>query len=171
MTARTDLKLYLMRHAKSDWDADFDRDHDRPLASRGERDADAVGRFLAAADRVPDRVLSSSATRARTTVERASTAGGWTCTVNVLEPLYGADPAEVIAHVARHARGARRLMVAGHEPTTSELLSLLVGGGSFRVPTAAVAALQIAVSDWDELERGVATLEWLLIPKLLKAFR
>ena len=27
--------LLLMRHAKSDWDADYESDHDRPLNDRG----------------------------------------------------------------------------------------------------------------------------------------
>ncbi len=169
MKAARHLELYLLRHGKSDWDTELGHDHDRPLAPRGERDADALGLFFERTGRVPDRILTSSAVRARTTVERACTSGRWSSAVEVLEPLYGADPSEVIAQIRRHARGASRLMVAGHEPTTSELVSLLIGGGAFRVPTATVAALRLSVDDWSDLQFSVATLEWLLIPKLLKA--
>ena len=165
------LELFLLRHGKSNWDADFASDHDRPLARRGERDADNLGYLLAQVDRVPELVLTSSAIRARTTVERAVEAGGWPSQVTVLRPLYGASPSEVLDTIWHHAQGTRRVMVAGHEPTTSELVSALIGGGSIRVPTAGLAALRPVVSDWRDLHPGLATLEWLIIPKLIKDLR
>ena len=70
-------QLLVLRHGKSDWDADYRGDHERPLASRGRRAAAAVGRFLAAAGPMPDRVLSSSAVRALSTVRLAAEAGRW----------------------------------------------------------------------------------------------
>jgi phosphohistidine phosphatase len=69
--------LYLLRHAKSDWNNAFDGDHDRPLAPRGIEAAERVGRVLAAAGEIPDRILTSSAVRARTTVELAAESGDW----------------------------------------------------------------------------------------------
>ena len=58
--------LILMRHAKSDY-PDGVPDFDRPLAPRGERDADASGIWLAAAFPVIDEVVVSPARRARDT--------------------------------------------------------------------------------------------------------
>ena len=46
--------LLLMRHAKSDWDADYGPDHDRPLNERGLRSARLMGRVLAEEGLVPD---------------------------------------------------------------------------------------------------------------------
>lgn len=63
------LRLLLLRHAKSDWHTESDHDHERPLASRGERDAIRIGRFLTAAGLRPELVLCSTAIRARRTVE------------------------------------------------------------------------------------------------------
>ena len=77
--------LYVLRHAKSDWDASYGVDFDRPLSERGVRAADLIGRFLASIDEAPDHVIASTAERARRTVELAVEAGDWTSPV-LLEP-------------------------------------------------------------------------------------
>jgi phosphohistidine phosphatase len=41
-------ELLIMRHGKSDWEGGV-ADHERPLAPRGVRAAQSMGRFLAAA--------------------------------------------------------------------------------------------------------------------------
>ncbi|WP_424522101.1 SixA phosphatase family protein, partial [Rubrivirga sp.] len=53
--------IILLRHGKSDWEADYDGDHQRPLAKRGQKGARKMGRFLTTARSVPDRALTSSA--------------------------------------------------------------------------------------------------------------
>src|SRR5947209_3044939 len=59
--------LIVVRHAKSSWsDADKD-DHDRPLNSRGKKDAPEMAKRLRKRDIKVDLFLSSTALRARTT--------------------------------------------------------------------------------------------------------
>ena len=38
--------VILFRHGKSDWGANYDHDHERPLSKRGIRDAKKMGKFL-----------------------------------------------------------------------------------------------------------------------------
>ncbi|PWB78779.1 MAG: hypothetical protein C3F15_00825 [Holophagae bacterium] len=161
------LELLVMRHAKSDWDAGTD-DHERPLAERGVKAARKVGRFLARAEMVPELVICSTAVRARTTIEFAAEAGDWHCPVEHTRAFYGADPAAVLAEIASRP-APPRLMVVGHEPTWSELVSLLVGGGAVRMATAAVACLELPADDWSAIEPGAGQLVWLVTPKLLQA--
>ena len=160
------LELLVMRHAKSDWDAGTD-DHERPLAERGVKAARKVGRFLARAEMVPELVICSTAMRARATVELAVEAGDWHCPVEHTRAFYGADPAAVLAEIASRP-APPRLMVVGHEPTWSELVSLLVGGGGVRMATAAVACLELPASGWSAIEPGAGRLVWLVTPKLLQ---
>jgi len=161
------LELLVMRHAKSDWDAGTD-DHERPLAERGVKAARKVGRFLARAEMVPELVICSTAMRARATVELAVEAGDWHCPVEHTRAFYGADPAAVLAEIASRS-APPRLMVVGHEPTWSELVSLLVGGGAVRIATAAVACLELPANGWSAIEPGAGQLVWLVTPKLLQA--
>lgn len=162
------LELLIMRHAKSDWDAGSVDDHERPLAERGVKAARKMGRFLTAADSVPGLIVTSTAVRARTTVELAAEAGGWRCPIEQTRAFYDADPRAVVAEIAARSAPAR-LMVVGHDPTWSDLVSLLTGGGAVRLTTAAVACLELPVDGWSQVAPGSGRLVWLVTPKLLQA--
>jgi phosphohistidine phosphatase len=162
-------ELLLMRHAKSDWDAPFGSDRDRPLNRRGEHSGRAVGRFLASTGRVPELAVTSPAVRAESTLDLAMSAGAWRCEKRIDEALYGGGPEGVLEAARRHAGEAVRVMVVGHEPVMSSAAARLMGGGSIRFPTAAVAGFRVRVTDWDRLGWTAGELEFLMLPRLLLA--
>jgi len=164
------VELLVMRHAKSAWNAGFENDHERPLAPRGVRAAKLMGRFLTDSGFEPGLVLTSTAVRARQTVELAAEAGGWTSSIRSTEVFYGADPGEVVREIIE-SEPPDRLLVAGHEPTWSGLVSLLIGGGAVRMPTAAVACLGFPDRRWQDLPQSRGRLSWLVTPRLLKSAR
>lgn len=143
-------RLLLMRHAKSDWDADYDTDHDRPLNGRGRKAADAMGKVLANAGQVPELVITSSAVRARTTVERAAASGGWSSRIDVTDDLYGTSPYGAIAVAAAAPDTVDSLMLVGHEPTWSGVVRHLTGA-SIRVKTATVVGIDLHIDQWRSL--------------------
>ena len=159
--------LLLLRHAKSDWDADFHHDHDRPLTKRGKRAAKLMGRYLAETGNVPRRVLTSSAVRARETVRLAAEAGEWNSEIEVDNSLYEAAPAHVVSRVRSQPEAADAVLLAGHEPAWSETVSLLIGGGEVRMPTAAVACIEFDVERWSDVQPGRGRLLWLVTPRML----
>ena len=158
-------RLLLFRHAKSDWHAGIPDDRERPLTKRGSEAARVMGRVLAAADQLPDLVVTSTAVRARTTVELAHTTGGWTCPVETSDALYDTDAASVLEEIRGLPDSTYRVLLAGHEPTWAELASRLIGGGDLRFPTAALARLDLDVARWRDATFGCGALVWLLQPK------
>ncbi len=164
------LQLLVMRHAKSDWTGDFAEDHDRPLAPRGVKAARMIGRFLAASGHGPDLVIASTAERARDTVEHVLESAKLSCPVTSTRDLYGTHPSAALEIVADRAE-LPRLLIVGHEPTWSGLISLLTGGGRVRMPTAAVACIEFGVDKWSEVTVGSGQLRWLVTPRLLKKWR
>jgi phosphohistidine phosphatase len=160
--------LLLLRHGKSDWNVEFERDQDRPLAPRGVKAARLVGRFLAASSSQPQRVLTSPAVRARATADLAALAGEWECPVEVLPALYGGTPQEILEEVRRQDDGLDRILLAGHEPTWSQLCELLTGARA-RIPTACLACVALDCDRWVEAASARGELQWLLPPRLLKA--
>ncbi len=158
--------LLVMRHAKSDRSPVAGGDRLRPLAPRGRRAAAEVGRFLSSVGLAPELVLCSPAERALRTIALASGAGGWTCPVREEACLYEAGPEEVLALVASAPDEVSRLLVAGHEPTLSELVERLIGG-AVRLPTGAVACIGFEVGRWSEIAAGQGVLLWLVGPKLI----
>lgn len=138
-------KLVLVRHAKSDWgDARLD-DHDRPLNARGLRDAPVLAARLAATGFRPDRLLTSTALRARTTADVFADALG--TPAERVEELYGA-PARTLLATAVAAR-VPRVMIVAHDPGMSALAEALSGGGIAGMPTCAVATFRWETDDWD----------------------
>lgn len=166
-------RLYLLRHAKSDWHAEVGDDHDRPLNRRGEKAAALVGCWLAAVGELPDAVLCSTALRARDTVERAMAAGAWSCPVELSRGLYLTSPAEVLAEIRRTEDSVRRLLVAGHQPVWAELTGVLVGGedrsARLKLPTAALARVDFESESWRDVGPGRGALKWLVTPKTLRS--
>jgi phosphohistidine phosphatase len=160
--------LLVMRHAKSDWGEAFSSDHERPLAPRGIKAARRMGRFLSEAGTPPELVVTSTAVRALTTAELAAEAGSWGCSIVTDAALYASDPERVLGVVAEVDPEVSRLLIAGHEPTWSGLVRQLIGGGSVRMPTAAVACLDLADGGWADLAPGSCVLRWLVTPKMLK---
>lgn len=159
--------LLFFRHGKSDWDAPFDRDHDRPLAVRGQKAAQTMGRFLASSGQVPDSIVTSTALRARDTVQLASRAGGWSAPIRETLDLYGADPRSVLSLIHGEPDSVRSILLAGHEPTWSHTVSLLTGGGNVLFPTAAMARIDFDVHAWREIDFGLGGLIWIIPPKAL----
>jgi len=156
-------ELVLFRHGKSDWGAGVE-DAQRPLNRRGEESARLMGRMIASAGRVPDLVLSSPARRARLTADLAAEAGGWPSPIIEDERLCPGSPREIVQVVRERVVGIDRVMVVGHEPALSQTASLLLGGASLHMATAAAACL--AVEGWEALGPGAGTLLWMVIPRL-----
>jgi phosphohistidine phosphatase len=160
--------LLLFRHAKSDWEAEFGHDHDRPLNKRGKRAARRMGQFLAAAGIVSGRIVTSSAVRAVKTVELASEAGGWNGDVEINDALYEADPQAVLSLIQKQPEGGVPLLLVGHEPAFSATVSLLIGGGNVQMPTGSIACIEFDVDHWGQAKAAGGRLAWLVTPKLLE---
>lgn len=168
--------LYLLRHAKSSWEAPPGADIERPLAGRGRRDAKAMAWYLHEQGVVPALVLCSPARRARQTLKPLQK---WLTETRVVidEALYGAPADRLLRRVRDIEEEVASVMVIAHEPGTRELALLLAGGGHDAVrrrveekfPTAALAALAVPGADWGSLGPGGAELRWFVTPKDLGA--
>lgn len=156
-------ELLVMRHAKSDWSADYESDHDRPLNERGRRSAKVIGEALQVRQLTPDLVVTSTAVRARTTAELAIDAGRWDCDLQLESRLYGSGP-EVAMNVAAATPESERLMLVGHEPTWSMLVRL-VTGQSVEMKTATVAVIDVAIDHWGDLGPGTGALLEVIQPR------
>ena len=69
--------LICFRHGKSDWSADYESDHNRPISNRGIKASVRMGKYLSQINQQPELVISSTALRARGTAEIAIRSGKW----------------------------------------------------------------------------------------------
>ncbi len=162
-------QLLIFRHAKSDWNAAYAVDHDRPLARRGIAAAERMGRYLARLGQVPDRVISSSAVRAWRTVELAAQAGAWPCPIEATRDLYDTTSDQLLEIIRGCSDSHSRLLFASHQPTCSVLAGRLIGRAQIRFPTAAMARIDLPRDRWGSVRWGEGSLVWFVTPKLLKS--
>ncbi len=142
--------LLLLRHAKSSWEDAGQFDHDRPLNSRGKRDAPRIGKLLADEALVPDVILASSACRAQMTAATVAEHCGFAEEVGRCPEFYLASPEAYIATVATLPEDVHRVLVVGHNPGMNLLLQALTGN-SETFPTAALAQVEIPIDCWTAL--------------------
>jgi len=136
-------RLLVMRHAKSDWHAGAATDHERPLNRRGVEAARTMGIVVAQIGEIPEVVVTSSAVRARRTVELAAEAGEWASEIMVDRTLYGTSPQGALAVIIRASQDVDRLMVVGHQPAWGGLVHELTGA-SLQMKTATIAIIDFA---------------------------
>jgi phosphohistidine phosphatase len=171
--ARTEKRLFLLRHAKSSWDDPGLADRDRPLAPRGRRAAKAMRDHLRRKRITPAVVLCSSARRAQETLERIAPSLGDDATVLIEPELYSASAGDLLERLRRLPERTSSALLVGHNPAVQELALTLAGGGPRRAamerkyPTAGLATLRFDAT-WSELGVGTAVLVDFVTPKGLK---
>ena len=159
--------VILFRHGKSDWDAVYNTDHNRPLAKRGIKAAKRMGKYLADLDQMPDLVISSPAVRAKTTVQLAMETGEWSSEFKLDRSIYGGASGTLLDLLYNINDSVGVACLVGHEPTFSSFISNCTNSGWIRFPTASMARLDFEVSAWKEIRFGQGTLAWLTRPKEL----
>ena len=142
--------LLLLRHAKSSWKEQGLADHGRPLNRRGKRDAPRMGRLLNVEGLVPDRIVSSTANRARTTALKVAEECGYGKAIEINEDLYLATPEDQLAVLRDLYFDEPCVMLVGHNPGLESLLYLLTGEDE-RLPTAALAQISLDIESWADL--------------------
>lgn len=142
--------LLILRHAKSSWKETGLSDHSRPLNQRGIKDAPRMGQVLFEEDLVPDLILSSTAQRARDTAGLVADASGFDGEIHFVESFYHASPSDYLEALSSLSSDKNIVMIVGHNPGMEMLLEMLTGEDE-RLPTAALALIQLPINNWSQL--------------------
>jgi len=164
-------KLYLMRHAKSEWHSAVSSDFERPLNPRGVKDAARMGQWLHAQQSAPGLILSSPAQRAKQTAQAVADAMGLAADrIQLNKDLYLADRATLLHILHSVPEQTESVLLVAHNPGLDDLVEWLapdppaLSESGKLMTTAAIAIFGVPVS-WAKLKRGGAELRQLLRPK------
>ena len=171
------MRLMLLRHAKSEKAEPGQRDHERRLNDRGERDAETIGAYLARHGLLPDLVAVSTSQRTRQTWEHVAAMLSASPPASFEERLYNAGTQAILAVVKETKPAARTLMVIGHNPGLHEGARLLIASGDVEarerlnegLPTTGLAVIDFAGKDWRKLHPHGGRLERFVTPRSLAA--
>ena len=142
--------VLILRHAKSSWQNASLSDHDRPLNKRGQQDAPRMGQLLQQHGLTPDLIISSTAERAMTTAELVALSSGYEAEITYTHQLYLAAPEAYLACLRQVDDGNNAVMLVGHNPGIEELVALFSGQYE-RMPTGALAYMELSLTTWADL--------------------
>jgi len=121
-------ELYLIRHAKSDWEHAHLDDFDRPLNDRGLRDAPKMARAIAMRWERPAFLITSPAIRAFQTAQFFRKEWGVDWSAFRMDPSVYEATAETLLSLIQDVLPAHsRLALVGHNPGISLLIDHLIG--------------------------------------------
>jgi len=165
------MDIHILRHAVAveRGTEGYDRDSERPLTPDGKKKMEEIAGGMHALGLAFDLILSSPYLRARQTAEIV--AGVFGGTVEFSDHLSADGNAqELVRELRQRARDANSVLLVGHEPYLSGLISVLLSGNPRVGLTMKKGGLcKLSVQD---LRYGpCASLEWLLTPKQLRSLR
>jgi phosphohistidine phosphatase len=166
-------ELLLLRHTKSSWDDPSQADIDRPLASRGRRDAPRMGRAIRKNGWRPRMALVSPAARTRETWQLAAAEMKHAPEPTFRDALYNAPAGQLLAQLRETPESVGSLLMLGHNPGLQDFVLRLAGEDSDsdalerlhkKFPTGGLARLEVD-GPWKKLGFGKARLTHCLRPK------
>jgi len=152
------MQLYFLRHGEADWPGWTKPDDERPLTDFGKKEVRQLAKFLNRLKVKPDLVVTSPLPRASQTAEVAAEQLKTKLRQDeALEPGFGISELRTV--LKRH--GSKVLMLVGHEPDFTSVISALTGA-SLKLSKAGVVLVDID----SETEKG--KLLWLFPPKFAR---
>jgi phosphohistidine phosphatase len=155
---KIDMHLYFLRHGEGDWPDWKKSDDERPLTEFGKKEMRDVAKFLDRLKVRPDLVVTSPLPRASQTAKIAAEhLKAKLRTDELISPGFGMDKLRTV--LMRHR--AKTLMLVGHEPDFTEVISRLTGA-SLKLSKGGVALLDV------DLKSEKGKLLWLFPPKFAR---
>lgn len=144
--------VYLVRHAKSSWKKAHLSDIDRPLNSRGRRDAPFMGVLLNEKGIKPDLLISSPAKRAKKTAFAFAKALDYPKDrIEKNSTIYEASIADLFLVIRDCHNDLDSIMLFGHNFSYTEFANLYAKPSLDNVRTTGVVAIEFRVDQWKDI--------------------
>ena len=159
--------LFLLRHAKSSWNNPTLEDRHRPLNSRGKRDAPLMGSRFMARDEALDQLITSPATRARSTAELFAEACGFPRQKIAEEAdLYFTSTRSIVDLIVKQDKETQSLMLVFHNPDITYFAnSIDTSQQIVNVPTCGLIKLTCDIQNWRDWSVSSTRFNYFDYPK------
>lgn len=162
--------IWLIRHGESRERLRGERDHERPLNSRGSRDGIAMQNWFSAHSHPAHWIWSSNASRALMTAEfvaRGFVARGFTATIKQATELYLAGPETILDVLRSTPSSVQSVALVAHNPGLTYLTNLLAAESVTDNLVTFGSALFATEVDWSGLNYHHNQFISLTTPKLI----
>lgn len=161
----TGKELFIIRHAKSDWDTVVD-DMDRPLTERGVKNAYQMAERLKKDGTIPGLLLTSTAVRAFHTAVIMHRI--WELENEVLQirpRLYMGRQDDILQVLAEIPEEEDSVAIFGHNPSFTDMANRFLSEEVEKIHTAGVARFRFEEGSWQDLGRLQTVEEFVDYPK------
>ncbi|MDG9667393.1 histidine phosphatase family protein [Hahella sp. CR1] len=160
--------LTLIRHAKSSWENSQLPDLERPLGTRGLRDAPRIGGLLKNMKFSTDVCLLSPSRRTRKTLQLLGQDNPALLKVAQEDAkIYEADYTTLLALIKQQTQA--NLTIIGHNPGFTDLLNAISDSRIANLPTCGVAQVRFDMERWSDISQTRGILQLFVTPKSLSA--
>ncbi|MFN7137913.1 MAG: phosphohistidine phosphatase SixA [Limisphaerales bacterium] len=162
------MNLYILRHAKAAEPAEYRDDSKRPLTAEGVRRMKAIAQGMLQLEVTLDVILTSPAIRALQTARLVKEAFPNEPLHSIDHLAIGGEPRKLIEEINNQFAGLENILLVGHEPYLSELISLLISGQTdvgLNLKKAGFVKLTVGELRYDKC----AELDYFLTPKQVAA--
>jgi len=158
--------LILARHAKSSWEYPELEDIERPLNTRGRRDAPEMAKRLSGLSIKPDLLWSSPAIRAAMTARIYAAVLGFSLEeIRFSEAMYSGSYMDLFKTIKSFSEKFKQVMLVGHNPVLTDLANYLIGEKIDNIPTAGVVGISISQKSWSLLNKHSGKMAFFEFPK------
>jgi phosphohistidine phosphatase len=169
-------KLYLMRHAKSDYPNNRIDDHERPLNKRGEISCKIMGKYIKEQNLIADRILCSDSVRTTTTAINILREIKEDIPIHFTKELYLATAGEMLKILAKTDDELNSVMIITHNPGIEQLAKFILKSGDAesihrlqtKFSTAALACFSLDTDSWQKINPGSGNLDSFITPGMLE---
>lgn len=158
-------RLYILRHAKSDWGNSGVDDIDRPLNERGKKDAPFMARKLKNSGLNVEHIISSHAKRAYDTARIMADEFPEACLEKEFQ-LYHADIDEIFHICLEIEEPKDNVMLVCHNPGITYFANVICGANVDNVPTCGILVIDVDTELWSEADMSDFKLIHFLYPKM-----
>lgn len=167
------MELYVLRHAVAieRGTRGYEDDSKRPLTDKGARKMKRIARGMFTLDPSLDVILSSPFLRAKQTAEIvAAYLDAWEKLAFTPHLKVGGNPEKLIQSINEQYGSDAGIMLVGHEPYLSSLISMLIAGrtdAAIAMKKGGLCKLGVSKLCYGQC----ASLEWLVTPRQLTLLR
>ena len=161
-------KLFLIRHAKSDWSDNTLKDFDRGLNARGLKDAPFMGKLLKGRNIIPDLIISSPALRTKLTIEILLKEMTLEQEIIYDESIYEAPFLNLKKVVDMIDDQFNTVFLVGHNPGLCDFANSLCNESFENIPTCGIVELDFNTNFWSDISKENSKLISFEYPKKYK---
>ena len=157
-------KLFIIRHAKSDWENTQEDDFDRPLNEKGLKDAPLMAKYLKSKNPKIDMFLTSPALRARTTAEIFAEVLDFKKSLTPNQYIYEPFVNAIVETITYIHDSNDTVALFGHNPGVS-VLGYTLAGTKEEMKACSIIEIEFDCNSWLDISKENSTFISYVRPK------